>query len=99
MEEMDRYYMDHPTAGVLTMVNMLALNGIVVNQKQVRRPIRLMGINAIYPKKCLSKGDRPQYFQPPPLTGCGSGKAEPGVERRHLLYTDEGRIHVPLCRD
>lgn len=64
MEEMDRYYMEHPTAGVLTMVNMLALAGIVVNQKRVRRLLRLMGINAIYPKKCLSKGGRPQYIHP-----------------------------------
>lgn len=44
------------------MVNMLALIGIAVNQKRVRRLLRLMGINAIYPKNCLSKGGCPQYI-------------------------------------
>lgn len=69
MEEMDKYYMEHPTAGVLTMVNMLALIGIMVNQKRARRLLRLMGINAIYPKKSLSKGGCPQYIRPYLLRG------------------------------
>ena len=44
MEQMDRYYLEHPTAGVLTMVNMLSLLGIVVNPKRVRRLLRKMNI-------------------------------------------------------
>ncbi len=51
MEEMKRYHTNHPAAGVLTMVNMLALKGIVANPKRVRRLMRLMGIKAVYPQK------------------------------------------------
>ena len=64
MRMMDQYSMVHPTAGVLTMVNMLALAGMVVNPKRVHRLLRKMGILAVYPKKCLSKGGKPVYRQP-----------------------------------
>lgn len=48
MRHMDEIYLDHPTAGVLTMVNLLSLNyGINVNHKRVRRLMRIMGIEAI----------------------------------------------------
>jgi hypothetical protein len=40
MEEMDKYYINHPTAGVLTMVNMLVLKGISANPKRIRRLMR-----------------------------------------------------------
>ena len=69
MELMDRYYTEHPTSGVLTMVNMLALLGITANPKRVRRLLRKMGLLAIYPRKCLSKGGKPQYFHPYLLRG------------------------------
>lgn len=69
MELMDRYYTEHPTSGVLTMVNMLALLGITANPKRVRRLLRKMGLLAIYPKKCLSKGGKSQYFHPYLLRG------------------------------
>ena len=64
MEEIDKYYLEHPTAGVLTMVNMLFLLGFVVNPKRVRRLMRKMNIHAIYPQKCLSKGGKPKYIHP-----------------------------------
>lgn len=69
MEEMDKYSIDHPTAGVLTMVNMFAILGIIVNPKRIRRLMRKMGLEAIYPQKCLSKGGRPKYFHPYLLRG------------------------------
>ena len=65
MRHMEEIYMDHPTAGVLTMVNLLSLNhGINVNHKRVRRLTRIMGIDAIYPKKCLSRGGTVNYVKP-----------------------------------
>lgn len=64
MEMMDKYYLDHPTAGVLTMVNMLILAGLTVGTKRVRRLMRKMGLMVIYPQKCLSKGGKPEYFHP-----------------------------------
>lgn len=64
MEMMDKYYLDHPTAGVLTMVNMLILAGLTVGIKRVRRLMRKMGLMVIYPQKFLSKGGKPEYFHP-----------------------------------
>ena len=69
MEAMDKYYLEHPTAGVLTMVNMLFLLGFVVNPKRVRRLLRKMNIHAVYPQKCLSKGGKPKYIHPYMLRG------------------------------
>ena len=48
MEEMDKYYINHPTAGVLTMVNMLVLKGISANPKRIRRLMRKMNLQTIY---------------------------------------------------
>ena len=65
MNDMDRIYQDHSTAGVLTMVNQLALlYGLKVNHKRVRRLMRKMGLEAIYPKKCLSRGGTVNYVKP-----------------------------------
>lgn len=56
MTEMDKIYTEVPTAGIKTMVNQLTLLGYHVNHKRARRLMRKMGIEAIYPQKCLSKG-------------------------------------------
>ena len=65
MNDMDQIYQNHSTAGVLTMVNLLALSyGLKVNHKRVRRLMRKMGMEAIYPKKCLSRGGTVSYVKP-----------------------------------
>ncbi len=65
MEAMDKYYTEHPTSGVKTMVSMLSLeHGLKVNPKRARRLMRKMNLIPIYPQKCLSKGGAPKYFHP-----------------------------------
>jgi putative transposase len=64
MEKIDHIYTEHPTTGVLKMVDALELNGIHVNEKRVRRMMRKMNLMAIYPKKCLSIGGKPKYIHP-----------------------------------
>jgi len=55
MDKIDAHYTEHPTTGVLGMVNHLALTyGEIVNHKRVRRLMRLMSLMAIYPKKRTS---------------------------------------------
>lgn len=44
MELMDKYYIEHPTAGVLQMTAMLSLQDYRVNHKRVRRLLRKIGI-------------------------------------------------------
>ena len=69
MQEIDRYYPEHPTAGVLHMQSMLMLKGYHVNVKRVRRLMRLMNLMPIYPKPSLSKGTIPWYVHPYLLRG------------------------------
>ena len=64
MEIMDNHYLEDPTSGVLTMVSVLGHMGYNVNPKRVRRLLCMMGILAIYPKKSLSVGSRPQNIYP-----------------------------------
>lgn len=64
MKEIDKEHTEHPTKDVEGMVDHLFLLGFLVGPKRVRRLMRKMSINAIYPKKNLSKQGKPQYRMP-----------------------------------
>lgn len=65
MQKMDIIQNDIITAGVLTFVNQLDFTYHVhVNHKRVRRLMHIMGLEAIYPKKCLSHGGTMKYKKP-----------------------------------
>ena len=66
---MDEYHSEHPTAGVRTMRSMLLMQGIAVNEKRVRRLMRKMGIQAIYPQKKLTKQGQARHVHPYLLKG------------------------------
>lgn len=57
MKRIDELYMDNPTWGSRKMRDRLRLDfpGRRINRKRVQRLMNLMGIEAIYPKKNLSK--------------------------------------------
>jgi len=55
MELIDEQYMKTPFYGTRRMTAWLRQQGYKVNRKRVQRLMRLMGIEAIYPKKRLSK--------------------------------------------
>jgi putative transposase len=57
MRFLDSEYTKHPFYGVRRMVETLRRNGRAVGRKRVRRIMRLMGLEAIYPRKRLSKAD------------------------------------------
>jgi len=69
MKIMDRYFMDHPTTGKRGFRDYLRLLGYKVNVKRVRRLMDVMGLEPIYPKKCLSKGGVSEYIHPYLLRG------------------------------
>ncbi|MBW6491696.1 MAG: IS3 family transposase [Lentimicrobium sp.] len=69
MRLMDEHNLEHPTHGVLQMRDFLFLAGFVANPKRVRRLLRLMGIEAIYPKRNLSKLGHAKYIKPYLLRG------------------------------
>ena len=66
---MDKYHLKHPSYGVLRMQDYLTDLGFVINDKRVRRLLRLMGISAIYPGKNLSKLGLAKYIRPYLLKG------------------------------
>lgn len=55
MRLLDEQYLRAPFYGVPRMTQMLRQKGYVVNPKRVRRLMALMGLQAVYPKKNLSK--------------------------------------------
>ena len=69
MRIMDKHLIDHPTEGVLSMVELLKDYQFHVNPKRIRRLFRLMGYQAIYPRKNLSKLGLAQYIKPYLLRG------------------------------
>lgn len=54
MRKLDEQYTETPFYGVLRMTALLRLQGETVNPKRVRRLLRKMGLEAIYPKPKLS---------------------------------------------
>ncbi|WP_162055137.1 IS3 family transposase, partial [Pontibacter pamirensis] len=69
MRLMDERYLDKPTHGVLQMQDYLRDEGYGVNHKRVRRLLRLMGLEAIYPKRNLSRLGQAEYIRPYLLRG------------------------------
>ena len=64
MARMDKLYTKDPTLGVLGMQDELLDQQLVVNHKRVRRLMRKMGLEAIYPKQNLSKLGKAKYIRP-----------------------------------
>ena len=57
MHELDKQYTETPFYGVLKMTEHLNLLGHQVNVKRVRRLLRIMGLEAVYPKPKLSQAN------------------------------------------
>lgn len=60
MRLIDEQYMKHPTSGARSIRNYLRRLGHKINRKKVQRLMRLMGIEAIYPKPKTSR-PHPQH--------------------------------------
>lgn len=64
MARMDRLYTKDPTLGVLGMQDELLDQDLTVNHKRIRRLLRKMAIEAIYPKRNLSRLGKAKYIHP-----------------------------------
>ena len=69
MLKMDKEHHQHPTKGVLGMVDFIKKFGILIGPKKVRRLLRKMGVMAIYPGKNLSKLGMAKYIHSYKLRG------------------------------
>ena len=61
MASMDRLFTGDPTLGVLGMQDELRELGMYYNIKRIRRLLRKMGVEPIYPKRNLSKLGHAKY--------------------------------------
>lgn len=64
MKEIDRINMKYPSFGVLRIQNELEEVGYHINHKRIRRLMKKMGIEVIYPKRNLSRLGRAEYVYP-----------------------------------
>lgn len=69
MRKMDELFLDDPTLGVIGMQDELCELGHWYNVKRIRRLLRKMRIEAIYPKRNLSKLGKAKYIHPYLLLG------------------------------
>ncbi|MGN0029062.1 MAG: IS3 family transposase [Marinilabiliaceae bacterium] len=90
MRKLDEYYQSHPTAGVVTMSNMLRLQGYAANPKRVRRLLRKMGLRTIHPQRALSKPGQAAHVHPYLLRGLK-------IERRNQVRSTD-ISYIPMER-
>jgi len=64
MQQIDRLFLDQPTLGVLGMQDELKNMGFAYNEKRIRRLMRKMCIEPLYPKRNLSKLGQARYVHP-----------------------------------
>ena len=64
MHELDQQYTETPFYGVLKMTHYLRTQGHQVNPKRVRRLLRTMGLEAVYPKPKLSQANPEHQIYP-----------------------------------
>lgn len=69
MRLIDEEYTRHPFYGSRKLVPYLGERGFIVNRKRILRLMKLMGIQAIYPKKNLSKPNQEHRIYPYLLRG------------------------------
>ena len=69
MRKMDELFTEDPTLGVLGMMNDLLDYDLKYSPGKIRRLLRKMGIEAIYPKQNLSKRGKAKYVRPYLLRG------------------------------
>ena len=81
MRRLDEAYTRWPFYGARRMTAWLARGGMEVNVKRARRLMRLMGLEAIYPRKRLSIGAEGHRRYPYLLGEMDHRAARPGVVR------------------
>lgn len=69
MRRIDELYVRYPFLGSRRLVEMLDREGIEVNRKRIQRLMRLMGLEAIYPKRSLSHAGAASHIYPYLLRG------------------------------
>lgn len=88
MNAIDKLYTDKPFFGVRRITKHLDIPGVIVNHKRIHRLMRIMGIQAIYPKPKTSIPDREHEKYPYLLKGVKA------LSPNHIWGTDITYIRV-----
>jgi len=95
MQAIDRIYMEEPTFGSRRMVDELEVLGYKVGRDRVRRLMRTMGIEPIYPKPRLSVPGKGHKVYPYLLRGLDIVRSD-HVWCADITYIPLGNSHVYL---
>ena len=95
MKLIDAEYMKHPANGSRSMRDYLERQGRIVNRKRIQRLMRLMGIEAIYPKPNTSKA-HPEHRIYPYLLRCLDINRPDMVWASDITYVPMGRGYMYL---
>lgn len=90
MKLIDAEYMKHPTNGSRSMYDFLERQGRTVNRKRIQRLMRLMGLEAIYPKPKTSKPHPEHRVYPYLLKGLD-------INRPDMVWSSD-ITYVPMKR-
>ena len=90
MTLMDMHLTNHPTEGVLSMVDLLQEHGYPVGPKRIRRLFKLMGHQTIYRRKNLTKGALKAYIKPYLLRGLK-------IERANQVWCTD-ITYIPMAK-
>jgi putative transposase len=90
MRRIDREYTAHPFLGSRRLTQWLSGQGEAVNRKRVQRLLRVMGLEAIYPKPKLSAPGRGHRIYPYLLRGVS-------IQRPDQVWSTD-ITYVPLAR-
>lgn len=98
MNEIDQIYTDCPFYGSRKIAKQLAKDlKVPVNRKRVKRLMRIMGIEAIYPKPNLSLNNTPHPIYPYLLKGLNIDHANQVWGAEYYLHQDGERFLVSGC--
>lgn len=104
MRLIDRLYTDHPFLGVRRMAAMLRRDGHPVNVKRVRRLMRVMGLETVYPRPArvltsVSDPDNPVY--PYVLRGLKIDRPDQvwATDITYVPLTPSGWVYVTAVMD
>ena len=95
MQAIDRIYMEEPTCGSRRMLDELRLLGYKLGRDRVRRLMRTMGIEPIYPKPRLSTPAKGHKKYPYLLRGLKIERSN-HVRSTDITYIPLGDGHVYL---
>ncbi len=90
MRFIDEHYLNHPSAGSRSMRNHLRRLGYKINRKKVQRLMRLMGIEAVYPKPKTSRPHPQRKVYPYLLRGLS-------IDRPNQVWTADIK-YIPMSR-